>query len=187
MTRRFEIEHTPLRDFVVLTRKPVGDQRGWFERLYCADELESVNLTKPIRQINRSFTRRQGTIRGLHFQHPPQAETKLVSCLRGRVFDVAVDLRRGSSTFLNYHGVELSEHNSKTAFIPKGFAHGFQTLTPDCVLLYLHTANYTPTSEDGVHPLDRTLSIAWPEDEKFLSDRDANLPSILEDFEGVQL
>lgn len=187
MTGRIEIEHTPLRDFLVLTRKPVGDQRGWFERLYCVDELASANVTKSVRQINRSFTQQQGTIRGLHYQHPPNAEIKLVSCLQGHVFDVAVDLRRGSSTFLHYHGVELSQDNFKTAVIPEGFAHGFQALTPDCIMLYLHTAVYAPTCEDGVNPLDRTLSIEWPEDVTFLSGRDANLPSIATDFEGIEL
>ena len=106
---------------------------------------KSFNEQK-ICQINKTLTREKGTVRGLHFQQSPYAETKIVSCLRGKVWDVVVDLREGSSTFLSYHAVELSADNHKSYLIPEGFAHGFQTLTSNCELLYFHTAEYNKGS-----------------------------------------
>ena len=116
-------------------RQPLQDARGLFERMFCADELAAAGWTQPIAQINHSVTRQRGSVRGLHYQRPPHAEMKLVSCLRGEVWDVAVDLRAGSPTFLQWHAEHLSPSNACALLIPPGFAHGFQALTDDAELL----------------------------------------------------
>jgi dTDP-4-dehydrorhamnose 3,5-epimerase len=121
----------------------------------------------------------------MHFQHPPHAETKLVSCLRGEVFDVAVDLRHNSPTFLRWHAERLSADNHKTLVIPEGFAHGFQTLTDDCEMLYFHTAAYQPGAEGGLNAQDPRLAIEWPLPVVGLSPRDAVYQFLGEDFSGV--
>ena len=121
----------------------------------------------------------------MHFQRSPHAETKMVSCLRGEVFDVAVDLRQASPTFLHWHGEILSEANNLSLIIPEGFAHGFQALSADCELLYCHTAAYAPQAEDGVNARDETLAIAWPIAITEISDRDAALPHVTAGYNGV--
>ena len=182
---RFDICGTPLEGLVVLQRKPLGDHRGFLERLFCADELNNLLFDKQIMQINLTFTAKQGTVRGMHFQHPPHAENKFVSCLRGEVFDVAVDLRQGSSTFLRWHAEVLSANNHRTLVIPEGFAHGFQALTDDCEMLYFHTALYQPTAEDGLHSQDPMFDIRWPLSIAELSPRDAAHSLLTDDFRGV--
>ena len=184
MSERFDV-HTTKVGAVVLTRKPRGDDRGFLERIYCADELADVLGARSIVQINRTLTRTRGTVRGMHFQKPPFAELKVVMCLRGAVFDVAVDLRKGSSTFLASHGEMLSADNFRSMVIPEGFAHGFQALTDDVELLYLHTARYEPSAEGGLHPTDPRLAIAWPEPITGMSPRDEEHPLIVADFEGI--
>src|SRR3990172_421521 len=154
MSRRFEIFETPLAGLAIIQRTPIGDSRGYLERLFCAEELQALVRNKNIAQINHTLTARRGALRGMHFQHPPRAEVKFVSCLRGEVFDVAVDLRRGSPTFLHWHGANLSADSHKTVLIPEGFAHGFQTLTDDCEMLYFHTAAYQTEAEGGLNAQD---------------------------------
>lgn len=173
MSSRFDITETPLSGLIVLGRKPMGDSRGWLERLFCATELATVLGGRSIVQINRSHTALRGTVRGMHFQTSPHAEMKIVSCLCGEVLDVAVDLRPESPTRHQWHGEILSGQNRKTLVIPEGFAHGFQTLTDDCEMLYFHTAAYYPEGEDGLHPLDPALAIAWPLEIASISARDA--------------
>lgn len=185
MSSRFDILDTPLRGLKLIQRKPIGDHRGYLERMFCAEELESLMPGKDIVQINRTLTVNRGTVRGLHFQYPPHAETKVVSCLRGEVFDVAVDLRQGSSTFLRWHAEILTADNHRTLLIPEGFAHGFQTLTDDCELLYLHTAAYRPSAEGGLNAQDPRLDIRWPVAVLELSSRDAAHPPLTEAFLGV--
>lgn len=185
MSGRFDIEDTPADGLRVLTRKPVGDARGYLERMFCTSDLAPVLEGRTIVQINRTLTRKAGAIRGLHFQRPPAAEMKFVSCLQGEVFDVAVDLRPDSCTFLTWHAERLSADNGRTLVIPEGFAHGFQTLTPDCVLLYMHTAAHTPSAEGGLNALDSRLGIPWPLPVGEMSDRDAALPQIGPDVSGV--
>jgi len=182
---RFDILSTPLEGLVVLQRKPFGDQRGFLQRLFCSEELHMLLSNKNIVQINHTHTAKRGTVRGMHFQHPPHAEIKFVSCLCGEVFDVAVDLRQGSSTFLRWHAEVLSADNHKTLVIPEGFAHGFQTLTDDCEMLYFHTAAYQSKAEDGLHAQDPTLDIRWPVSISELSTRDSMHPLITHDFSGV--
>jgi dTDP-4-dehydrorhamnose 3,5-epimerase len=176
MSSRFDIRGTPLEGLKLIRRRPIGDARGYLERLYCADELQELISGKGIVQINRTLTGRRGTVRGMHFQRSPYAETKFVSCLRGEVFDVAVDLRRGSPTLFRWHAEVLGADDHKTLVIPEGFAHGFQTLAEDCEMLYFHTAAYQPEAEGGFNARDPRLAIRWPEAITGLSERDAALP-----------
>lgn len=185
MTSRFHVRETPLRGLKLIQRKPISDQRGSLERLFCADELEPLTSGKCVAQINHTVTTRSGAVRGLHFQLPPYAEIKFVSCLRGEVFDVAVDLRQGSPTFLLWHAEVLSADNHLTFAIPEGFAHGFQTLRDGCEMLYVHTAPYRPTHEGGLNAKDPRLGVRWPRDITEWSERDASFPFLTADFDGV--
>lgn len=185
MSTRFDILDTPLPGLRILQRKPIGDSRGYLERLFCTDELQALALDRHIAQINHTLTASRGTVRGMHFQRPPHAEIKFVSCLCGEVFDVAVDLRDNSSTFLRWHAEVLSADNHKTLVIPEGFAHGFQTLTDDCEMLYFHTAAYEPGAEGGLNAQDPRLAIQWPLPVAGLSARDAAHPLLDNDFTGV--
>lgn len=182
---RFRALPTPLDGVLCIERRVLADERGAFERLFCADELAAYGFPSAPAQINRSLTRNPGTVRGMHFQYPPHGEVKLVSCLRGRVFDVAVDLRRASPTFLRWHGCELSGDNHRSLLIPEGFAHGFQVLEADSELIYCHSVAYAPAAEGGLHPLDPRLAIAWPLPPVGLSARDAAHPPVAADFVGV--
>ncbi|NMM20412.1 MAG: dTDP-4-dehydrorhamnose 3,5-epimerase [Rhodoferax sp.] len=184
---RFTILDTPIADLKIVERQQLGDSRGFISRLFCAEELAAAGWLKPIVQINQTFTQKQGTIRGLHFQRPPYAEMKLVTCLRGAIWDVAVDLRAGSPTFLQWHAEELSAANQRALLIPEGFAHGFQTLSDDCELIYLHSRAYTPGAEAGLNPKDPMLSITWPLVITELSARDAQHPMLDQQFKGVTL
>jgi dTDP-4-dehydrorhamnose 3,5-epimerase len=172
---------------VVVERDRIRDSRGFLSRLYAADAFQAAGLVKPVIQINHTLTRRIGAVRGMHFQWPPQAETKVVSCVRGEIFDIAVDLRRGSPTFLQWHGEVLSADNLRSLMIPEGFAHGFQALASDCELIYLHTTAYDPTAEGAVNALDPVLGIKWPLEIAELSDRDRAHPLLAADFEGIRL
>ena len=184
---RFDFLPTPLSGLTVVQRKPIEDERGFFCRFYCAEEFREAGLKKPIAQINHTFTRKKGAVRGLHFQYPPFAETKIVSCLKGEIFDVAVDLRKGSPTFLCWHAEILSAANQKSLLIPEGFAHGFQTLAEDCELIYLHTESFHLQAEGALNVADPRLGIAWPVAIAELSERDRNHPYINLHFEGVLL
>ena len=165
----------PLQGLFLIETAAFEDHRGAFARLFCAEELAALGM-KPIVQINHSLTRAPGAVRGLHFQRPPRAEAKLVRCLRGRVLDVAVDLRAGSPTYLQWHAVELSAANRLAVFLPRGFAHGFQALEAGCELLYLHDQAYSPEFEGGLRFDDPALGIAWPLPVADLSARDAGHP-----------
>ena len=188
MSGRFEILGTPIRGLMVLQRKPIGDSRGHLERMFCAEELQPLTpATRRIEQINHTWTSGRGTIRGLHFQYPPHSETKFVSCLHGEVFDVAVDLRRASATFLHWHAEVLSADNHKTLVIPEGLAHGFQTLSENCGMLYFHTAAYQPSAEGGLNARDPVLNIRWPLEVTELSPRDAAHPFVTTEFAGVSV
>jgi dTDP-4-dehydrorhamnose 3,5-epimerase len=167
--------------------KRFSDERGSFARLFCNPSLREVLGARTIVQINHSHTKRTGAIRGLHFQRAPQAEMKLVRCLRGRVWDVAVDLRRGSDTFLQWTAVELSAENGDMIVIPEGFAHGFQALTEDCELLYLHTAAYTPSVEGGIRYDEPRIAVAWPAPPTELSARDSGFAYLTDKFQGMDL
>jgi dTDP-4-dehydrorhamnose 3,5-epimerase len=163
------------------------DHRGAFSRLFCADEEKAVLGHRTIVQINHSLTHAVGAVRGLHFQHPPKAEMKIVRCLRGRVFDVAVDLRRNSPTFLNWTAIELTPANRLAFIIPEGCAHGFQVLEENSELLYLHTAFYSSADEGAVRFDEPRVGVAWPLPPTDLSARDLGHPHLDQDFEGIDL
>lgn len=146
--------------------------------MFCAEDLASVFGVHSIAQVNRTLTRQIGTVRGMHYQAEPDSEFKIVSCLSGAVFDVAVDVRPGSPTYLRWHGQTLTDDNLKSLMIPEGFAHGFQALTDDAQLLYFHSAPHRPESERGVCPTDPAIAVAWPLEIAQLSDRDAAFPRL---------
>ncbi|MGL6227286.1 MAG: dTDP-4-dehydrorhamnose 3,5-epimerase [Thermoguttaceae bacterium] len=141
---------------------PRGDSRGRFTRLFCARELEQIGHSKPIVNVNHSYTQKRGTIRGMHFQEAPHAEIKIIKCIRGSIFDVIVDHRKGSETYHKWVGVELSESNNRMIYVPEGFAHGFQSLTDDVEIVYFVTAFYSPEHENGIRFDDPHVGISWP-------------------------
>ncbi len=169
----------------LLRLQPMSDSRGCFTRLFCEQELAELLGSRRIVQINYSSTCEPGSVRGLHFQRPPHTEIKMVTCLHGAVFDVAVDLRTESPTFLQWVGIELNAGNSAMVLIPEGCAHGFQVLERDSELLYLHTAFYTPDVEGGIRFDDPQLRIAWPHPVTEVSERDRRHPLIESDFHGI--
>ncbi len=176
---------TPIAGVFVAETKAFQDNRGAFARLFCETELAGAVGERRIEQINHSRTSAVGAIRGLHFQQAPHAEMKMVRCLKGRVWDVALDLRKGSPTFLQWHAQELSATNALMLVIPEGCAHGFQVLEPDSELLYLHTASYTPSAEGGVRFNDPALNVPWPLPAVDVSERDKNHPLIHKNFQGI--
>ena len=177
-----KIKPTPLQDAFIIELEPVTDDRGLFTRVFCQQELRNILHDKNIVQINHSLTRQKGALRGMHFQYSPKSEIKMVKCLRGSVFDVIIDLRKGSPTFLKWHGEVLSAKNMKMMYIPEGFAHGFQTMEGNCELLYLHTEFYSPEHEGGVRYNDPKIGIKWPLGVTDISERDKNHPLLGEDF-----
>lgn len=183
---QFTAIDTPISGLKVVERKMVGDSRGFLSRIFCAEQLFKMGWHKPINQINQTLTKKRGTVRGMHFQLPPYSEMKLVSCIQGRIMDVAVDLRKNSPTFLQWHAEELSSENHRALLIPEGFAHGFQTLSDDCELLYLHSAQYKNDAEGGVRPTDPMLSIDWPLEFYEISQRDAEHPLLSAEFKGIE-
>ncbi|MDR1291690.1 MAG: dTDP-4-dehydrorhamnose 3,5-epimerase family protein [Planctomycetaceae bacterium] len=164
-----------------------GDDRGQFTRLFCANELKAIGHTKPIVNINHSYTQQKGTVRGLHFQYPPDCEIKIVKCLRGAIWDCVVDIRKNSPTFLKWDAIELTANNNKMIYVPEGFAHGFQTLTDDVELIYLHTNFYAPYNEGGLRFDDPVLNIGWLLPVEFVSDRDKQHQLLTPEFTGITL
>lgn len=167
-------------------QEPISDERGFFARTFCQNEFEKHGLNSDIVQANNTLTTTKGSVRGLHFQRPPKAETKIVRCVRGAVWDVAVDLREGSATFGKWVSLELSAENRRMIYIPQGFAHGFQTLEPDTELIYFHSQPYSPELEDAVHPLDDQVNITWPLAIACMSERDKN-HATLKDIQPVRI
>ena len=157
-----------------------GDARGLFARIFCEDEFAYHGLNTRWVQMNISVSAQAGTLRGLHFQRPPYSEVKLVRALRGRVFDVIVDLRANSPSFGRHTVVTLDADQRNAIYIPQGFAHGFQTLSDDCELQYFHSATYAPEAESGIQALDPALYINWPLPVSVRSDRDERLAQLQE-------
>jgi dTDP-4-dehydrorhamnose 3,5-epimerase len=184
---RFEVTEIPINGLKAIQRKPITDDRGFLSRFYCLEEFKIMGVNKSISQINQTLTKKTGAVRGMHYQIPPYAETKLVSCIKGEIFDVAVDLRKDSPTYLKWHAEILSAKNQKSFLIPEGFAHGFQTLSADCELIYLHTAPYSKEHERGLNCADKKINIVWPLEITEISERDRNQPMIQDDFEGIVL
>ena len=177
---------TPIAGLREVETAPHRDARGSLTRLFCAEAFEPLVPGLRFVQVNHSITLGRGTVRGMHLQRAPAEEWKLVRCLRGRVFDVAVDLRDGSPTFRRWHAVELAADNQRQVFIPPGCAHGFQALEDGSELLYQHTAPYAPDCEDGVRYDDPGLAIRWPLPATGLSMRDLGFRSLDAAFEGMR-
>jgi dTDP-4-dehydrorhamnose 3,5-epimerase len=177
----------PFEGAYIVETEPFLDERGLFARTFCMNEFKKIGFDKQIVQINHSVTYIKGTIRGMHYQNPPACEIKIVRCVQGTVFDVMVDLRIGSPTFMRWHGVELSEDNMHSLYIPEGFAHGFQTLTDRVALIYLHSEFYQPDLEKGLRYNDPTLAIKWPLPMAVISDRDCEYPFIDDRFRGIKI
>jgi dTDP-4-dehydrorhamnose 3,5-epimerase len=176
---------TPISGVWTAESEPHNDERGQFTRFFCSSTLAPILGPRKIAQVNFSRTLAVGTVRGLHYQNPPHAEMKFVRCVRGKIWDVAVDVRAGSASFLNWHAEELSPSNNKMMIISEGFAHGFQSLEADCEVLYLHTTTYVQTAEAGMRPTDPLLSVMWPLPLVNVSPRDKNRPLITQSFAGI--
>jgi dTDP-4-dehydrorhamnose 3,5-epimerase len=164
-----------------------NDLRGSFKRIFCKDEYKEALIERDIVQINHSTSVIKGSIRGMHYQLSPYAELKIIRCIRGKVFDVCVDLREHSETFLNWYGCELSASNKRSVIIPEGCAHGFQTLEDDCELIYFHTQIYSPEYERSFRYNDKLINIDWPIAPTFVSEKDINAIQLPSDFSGVSL
>lgn len=184
---RFTVDDTPIEGAKVITRTVLRDERGYFARLFCADELAGAGWNGPIAQINESWTASKGSLRGMHYQQPPYSEAKLVTCVRGAVLDVALDIRTGSRSLLRWHSEVLSADNGRAFLIPEGCAHGFQTLTDDVILIYCHSGAYVPDADRGVNPFDPQAAIEWPLEIADISEKDRERPMLAADFVGVEL
>lgn len=176
---------TKLAGSYIIDLEPRSDERGWFARYYCKNEFAQIGHQQEWVQMNHSVSYEKGTLRGMHFQLPPFREIKMVRCIAGAVFDVIVDVRKDSPTFLQWIGLELSAANKKTLYIPEGFAHGFQTLSGNCELIYHHSEYYTPGAEGGLRYDDPVLKIDWPLPVTVLSERDGGHPYVNEQFKGI--
>lgn len=182
-----KIKDTPIEGLKILIPDINDDERGYFRRVFCQKELLSIKENLIIEQINHSLTKKKGTIRGMHFQYPPHAEIKIIRCTKGKIFDVAVDLRKNSKTFLKWHGEILSAENMKSILIPEGFAHGFQTLEDDCEMVYLHSKSYCKDFEGALRYDEPKINIKWPEKVTMVSERDSKHTFIQDDFAGINL
>jgi dTDP-4-dehydrorhamnose 3,5-epimerase len=177
----------PLEGLFSVQHRRHADPRGQFSRIFCEGSLAAFGQDFHIRQINHSCTAERGTVRGLHYQKAERPEAKLITCLRGAVWDVAVDLNPKSATFLQWHAERLEAGDGRSLLIPAGFAHGFQTLTDVAELLYLHSADYSAQYEAGLSATDPLLAIAWPLPVKNLSARDLGHPLLDSSFAGVSV
>jgi dTDP-4-dehydrorhamnose 3,5-epimerase len=167
-----KFEETKLKGLYIIELEPKIDERGYLVRAFCEEELRKNGLQFTIVQTNQTLTKKKGTIRGMHFQKPPRAEDKIVQCLKGIIFDVVIDLRENSSTYGQWVAEELTEDNKKMFLIPKGFAHGFQTLTDNCEIQYLMSEFYSPEQASGVRWNDPLFNIKWPIKNPVLSEKD---------------
>lgn len=169
----------------IIDLEPRPDDRGWFARYYCKDEFQQIGHTKEWMQMNHSETDKKGSIRGMHFQVHPFKEIKMLRCIAGAVYDVIIDLRKDSATFLQWVGVELSVTNKRMLYIPEGFAHGFQCLEDNCELIYNHSAVYQTGAEKGIRYNDPLVNIEWPLPVSVISLRDKQHPLLDKKFKGI--
>lgn len=178
---------TSLAGAYLLDVEPARDERGHFARTLCTDEFAAHGLVSHFAQASESYNRRRGTLRGMHFQLPPHAETKLVRCVQGAIYDVIVDLRPESPTYLRWEGFELSVRNGRSLYIPEGFAHGFITLADETYVSYQISHPYTPGSAGGLRYDDPAVGIVWPEPVTVMSDRDRAWPDYQPDRASAAL
>lgn len=177
---------TPLKGSYIIEPASISDSRGWFARTFSKDEFEKeIGHTKEWVQMNHSFTSAKGTIRGMHYQLSPFSEIKLVRCIAGEVFDVIVDLRKSSQTYLQWFGTILSAENKKMMYISEGFAHGFQTLSDNAELIYHHSESYNPNAESGIRYDDTAVNIQWPLEVTEISERDKNHQLVDSNFKAL--
>jgi dTDP-4-dehydrorhamnose reductase/dTDP-4-dehydrorhamnose 3,5-epimerase len=167
---------TDIEDVIIIEPKVFGDHRGWFTETYSKEKFREFGIDIDFIQDNHSLSAQKGTLRGLHFQLNPKAQTKLVRCTKGRILDVAVDIREGSPTYKKWVAVELTEENKKQLLIPKGFAHGFLTLTDDVEVQYKVDEYYSPENDRSIRFDDPEIGVVWGEDSPILSDKDLNAP-----------
>lgn len=176
---------TRLQDAALIALEPRTDERGMFARTFCKHEFAAAGLETEFVQQNMSVSKRKGTLRGMHFQRPPFSEVKLVRCLRGAIHDVIIDIRPESPTFRQWQGFDLSEDNQLTLYVPRGFAHGFVTLTDEATVTYLVSAPYSPQAEGGVRWNDPAFAIAWPIEPVTMSDKDRAWPDFTDGAFGA--
>ena len=176
---------TTLEGSYLINPEPYQDSRGWFARFYCKKDFQQIGHEKEWVQLNHSATTKAGSLRGMHFQKAPHREIKMVKCIAGAVFDVIIDLRKNSNTFLQWFGTELSALNKTMFYIPEGFAHGFQCLTNNCELIYHHTEFYNPDAEGGIRYNEPLINIEWPLPISEISPRDESHPYLDENFKGI--
>ncbi len=180
-----KIINTKIEGLKVVETTPIADQRGSFSRWFCTKELSSLLGSRTIEQVNHSRTLKAGCIRGMHFQKAPHAERKSVRCIAGRLLDIALDLRQGSPTFLQYHAEELTPFNNRMLVVPEGFAHGFQALEDNAELVYFNTASYEQSAEGGIHYADPLAGIVWPLPPVDVSEKDKAWPLLNASFRGL--
>lgn len=187
MASKLNFIETPLKGAFIIEPIPFVDNRGFFARNFCEKELKEAGFKNRIVQINHSKSIGKGVIRGLHYQLPPNAEVKIIKCIKGKIFDVVVDLRKNSPTFLKWYGIELTSENKKLFYVPEGFAHGFQSLDEDVEIIYFVSAHYSQESERGVRYNDPLININWIFDNPITSEKDANIPLLNNSFKGIEL
>ena len=175
-----QVTKTKLEGVLILEPKVFGDARGWFMETWSARKFEAAGLNFNFVQDNQSYSAQKGTLRGLHYQTAPFAQAKLVRCTRGKLLDVAVDIREGSETFAQWVAVELTADNKKQLLIPRGFAHGFITLTDDVEIQYKADAFYAPNCDGNIRWNDAEINIDWPFAPTILADKDAKAPTLRE-------
>jgi dTDP-4-dehydrorhamnose 3,5-epimerase len=185
--RAMIIENTKIDGVKLIRSEPFRDERGFFNRIFCQKELSVIRPGMVIAQINHSMTKTKGTIRGMHFQYPPHGEMKIIRCVKGSIFDVAVDVRKNSPTFLQWHGEVLSADNMKALVVPEGCAHGFQSLEDDIEMVYMSTAFYCKEAEGAVRYDDPKIAIKWPVEVTVVSEKDAGQCLLKNEFEGIKI
>jgi dTDP-4-dehydrorhamnose 3,5-epimerase len=168
-------KNTPIRDLYIVNINPFSDIRGEFSRLFCEKEFKEIGLSKKIINVNYSKTLNKGSVRGMHYQESPYGETKIIKCINGIIYDVAIDMRKNSQTYLQYFGIELSQDNNTMLYVPEGFAHGFQALTDNAEIVYFNTQFYSPEHEKGVNIIDPSVGIKWPISISHQSDKDKDI------------
>lgn len=184
---RFTFEKTNISGVFVVTPKKIIDPRGYYERFFCSDEFKELGFTDSVKQINHSQTVAKGVIRGFHYQKPPYCEMKLVRCINGSIFDVALDLRKNSPTFMKHFSCELSSANGAYLLIPEGVAHAFQTTSDLSEILYIVNKKYTPSSDVAINPLDRAIGVQWPLKINTELSKELGAPMISLDFTGIDV
>ena len=176
---------TPIKGLFIVRTIRIEDERGHLSRLFCSREIEGFGWRSPLNQVNFTRTLQEGTVRGFHFQRQPHAEYKYVRCIRGEVFDVALDLRENSKSFLQTFSQTLTDENDLGFLIPPGVAHGFQSLTNNTELLYMHSEFYVPDSDCGINPMDPQVSAEWPREISTISQKDASQPFLPLNYKGM--